>query len=94
MATKTGMATTLQTTESRNKPKAFYVKWVDAASSARQSWTDEAPAPVAMESLGFLHTVDPEYITLVMNLSEDGEFSGDISIPAGCLLEMKEINAI
>lgn len=71
--------------------KAFYVKWLDACSNHDQSWTSEITGPMTMESIGWLHTVDPEYITLIMNLAADGEFSGDLSIPAGCILEMKEI---
>jgi len=74
--------------------KAFLVKWIDASSKENQEWKfneDLNPGLITIISLGFLHTITKESITLVMNVSDEGAVCGDITIPRTAILELKEI---
>jgi hypothetical protein len=78
----------------RNRLKAFIVKWCDASSKENQEWKfneDLNPGLITIISLGFLHTITKESITLVMNVSDEGAVCGDITIPRTSILELKEI---
>lgn len=86
-------------TSSVTNLKAFYVRWLDAASTMDQKWREPEEVQkslVEIHSLGFLLEVQKDFITLVLNVSNDGGVSGDITIPTVSILEMKEItlNAI
>lgn len=74
--------------------KAFFVKWTDATSKEDQSWrlySSLDPGLITIITLGFLHTIAKDSVTLVMNVSEEGTVSGDITIPRSSILELKEI---
>jgi hypothetical protein len=75
--------------------KAFLVKWVDASSKENQDWKfhDELnPGLITIISLGFLHTITKESVTLVMNVSDEGGVCGDITIRRTSILELTEVH--
>jgi hypothetical protein len=71
-----------------------YVKWLDASSQPDQVWSniDEAePKLVVCHSVGFVLKETKEYLSLMMNMTEFGQFSGDMAIPQKCIIERKSL---
>jgi hypothetical protein len=72
-----------------------YIKWIDASSQGDQAWKwieGTSMELVTIHSLGFIINEDDEKITLGMNISELGAFSGDITVPKSCVLLRQDLD--
>lgn len=81
---------------------AYWVKWIDAATAGGHEWRtskdmNELKAPI-IEFVGFIHREEKEYIVFVGckdydPKEEDKSYWGELAIPRGCILEMRELRA-
>lgn len=74
------------------EPRPHLVRWLDAC-DALPEWTPSAEArlaPVEVVSAGLLVEGDG-CITLLTSVTGDGHWSGGITIPLGCIVEVEEL---
>ena len=64
------------------------IVWIDTVSSG-DTWIDETDEPARIVSVGLLWKDEPDYITLVLSLSEDQLIRGFITVPRSCIIEYK-----
>lgn len=68
------------------------VEWYDAC-DAYPAWTSqrESGGPVLVRSVGLIVEFDDNHVTLATSESEDGDVSGGVVIPRGCVRRVMEL---
>lgn len=68
--------------------KVVGIVWIDTVSSG-DTWIDETQEPAKIVSVGLLWKDEPDYITLVLSLSEDQLIRGFVTVPKSCIIEQR-----
>ena len=71
--------------------KVVGIVWIDTVSQG-DCWVTETETPASIVSVGILWKDEPDYVTLVLSLSEDELIRGYVTIPRNCIKEYKEID--
>lgn len=70
------------------------IEWLDAY-SAESGWKTEdvlvAQRPIKIKSVGYIAADDPMFITLASSIAADGDMDGDITIPRGMVVEIRDL---
>ena len=77
--------------------KPHLVRWRDAC-DALPAWTPAEElgdlGPVEVTSIGHLVQHDNGDITLVCSITADGDHGGGVTIPAGCIVDVIELDML
>jgi hypothetical protein len=80
---------------SRSKHPAVLVDWIDSTSFSQQRWRpleeSQELTPSTIRSAGFLVNQTKKFITLTGSLCEEGNASGCLTIPRGCIQRMRRL---